>query len=115
MTNMPDRHTVDSRSPLGRYAALVASISAIGVLALWAVSELLYGLGYLVQEPSSIRTAALLTLGAIFGSAAFLRPIAPIEPATPPARAPRRSTDPPDWVEPEPLPPPSKSKGADLP
>lgn len=61
-----------NRSPLGKYAQIVAAVVAVGVIGLWAVAELAYGLGLLSHPVDGLRTAALLALGAVFGSAAAI-------------------------------------------
>lgn len=61
-----------NRSPLGKYAQIVAAIVALGVILLWGVAELAHGLGLLTHPPDGLRTAALIALGAVFGSAAAI-------------------------------------------
>lgn len=61
-----------NRSPLGKYAQIVAAVIAVGVIGLWAVAELAYSADLLTHAPDSLRTAALLALGAVFGSAAAI-------------------------------------------
>lgn len=56
-------------SPLGKYAPLVAAIVATAVVGSWIAAELLHGLGVLAVAPAGLKEAALLALGAVFGSA----------------------------------------------
>jgi len=54
-------------SPFGKYASLVAAIAALGIIGAWLVSAL-----HVADVASSpeLNAAALLVLGAIFGTAA---------------------------------------------
>lgn len=56
-------------SPLGRYSAIVAAISAVGIIAAWIVSEFLVGIGAFATNPSGLKEVALIAVGAVFGSA----------------------------------------------
>ena len=56
-------------SPLGKYAALVASISAIGIIAAWIIAEFLLALGISTTSPAGLKEVALIAVGAVFGSA----------------------------------------------
>lgn len=69
-------------SPLGRYSQIVAAIVAVGIIALWAFVETLQAIGIVRLSPEGLRTAALLALGAVFGSAATINGVkAPLDSA----------------------------------
>ena len=55
-------------SPLGRYAAPTAAIIAIGIIGAWVVAEMLAGMG-VIERVGDLHCAALVALGAVFGSA----------------------------------------------
>lgn len=57
-------------SPLGKYAPLVASVAAIGIIAAYILS-LFFGaaLGMPSGEESQLQSLALIAAGAVFGSA----------------------------------------------
>lgn len=58
-------------SPLGQYAAVVAAITAVGVVGAWIVASFLKGLGLFVDDASiaGLENMALIAIGAVFGSA----------------------------------------------
>jgi len=58
---------VTSSSPFGKYAAIVAAIAALAVLASWLMTNI--GIAGMVPSPQ-LDAAALIVLGAIFGTGA---------------------------------------------
>lgn len=69
-------------SPLGRYSQITAALIAIGVIAVWVLVEALYAAGAVATQPEGLKTAALLALGAVFGSAATINGVkAPLDSA----------------------------------
>ena len=62
-------------SPLGNYAPRVAAISAVLIIGLWALIQLLIviapALGFdgELREPPGLSPVALIVIGAVFGSA----------------------------------------------
>lgn len=56
-------------SPLGKYAAAVAAISAVGIIAAWIFAEFLLALGISQASPAGLKEVALIAVGAVFGSA----------------------------------------------
>ena len=62
-------------SPLGTYAPRVAAISAILIIGLWGLIQLLIviapAVGYdgELREPAGLSPVALIVIGAVFGSA----------------------------------------------
>jgi hypothetical protein len=58
---------VSSTSPFGQYAAVVAALAALGILGAWIATAI--GLGGLHPAPE-LNAAALIVLGAIFGTGA---------------------------------------------
>jgi len=56
-------------SPLGKYAPVVAAVVAVMIIGAWIAAELAYGVHILVVPPSGLKEAALIAIGAVFGSA----------------------------------------------
>lgn len=56
-------------SPLGKYAAFVAAVSALGIIGAWILSEFLVGSGAFSAQPGGLKEVALIAVGAVFGSA----------------------------------------------
>ena len=56
-------------SPLGKYASIVAAVTAIAVIGAWIVAEFLVTLGIATQNPAGLKEVALIAVGAVFGSA----------------------------------------------
>ena len=59
-------------SPLGKYSQLTAALIAVIIIAAYIAVEVLYAIGIVTTSPDGLRTAALLALGAVFGSAATI-------------------------------------------
>ena len=59
-------------SPLGKYAQLVAAVIAVTIIGAYVLVEVLNALGVVRLTPDGLRTAALLALGAVFGSTATI-------------------------------------------
>ncbi len=69
-------------NPLGKYAQLVAAVIAVTIIGAYVVVEVMAALGYVRLTPDGLRTAALLALGAVFGSTATINGVkSPIESA----------------------------------
>lgn len=59
-----------SNSPLGQYAPLVATVTALGVIGAYVVALLFGGaLGVTDQALNNLQDIALIAVGAVFGSA----------------------------------------------
>jgi hypothetical protein len=63
-----------TNSPLGRYAPVTAAATALGIVGAWIATEVLAALGPAfgwpaLNPPAGLKEAALLALGAVFGSA----------------------------------------------
>lgn len=56
-------------SPLGKYAAAVAAVSSVGIIASWILAEFLFGAGMITSQPAGLKEVALIAVGAVFGSA----------------------------------------------
>ena len=59
-------------NPLGKYAQLVAAIIAVTIIGAYVTVEVLAAMGIVRFTPDGLRTAALLALGAVFGSTATI-------------------------------------------
>lgn len=62
-----------NRSPLGKYAQIVAAAVALAAIGAWILGEFLTGLG--IMDPaarSGLKEVALIAIGAVFGSAAAI-------------------------------------------
>ena len=69
-------------NPLGKYAQLVAAVIAVTIIAAYVTVEVLQAIGIVRLTPDGLRTAALLALGAVFGSTATINGVKqPIESA----------------------------------
>jgi hypothetical protein len=69
-------------NPLGKYAQLVAAIISVGIIGAYVVVEVLYAAGVVTNSPDGLKTAALIALGAVFGSFATINGVKqPIESA----------------------------------
>ena len=57
-------------SPLGKYAAPVAALSALGIIGAWIAVEIAAALsGGTIAAPAGLKEVALIAIGAVFGSA----------------------------------------------
>ena len=59
-------------NPLGKYAQLVAAVIAVTIIGAYVAVEVLSAMGIVRTSPDGLRTAALLALGAVFGSTATI-------------------------------------------
>ena len=63
-----------TNSPLGRYAPVTAAATALGIVGAWIATEVLAAVSPAfgwpaLSSPAGLKEAALLALGAVFGSA----------------------------------------------
>jgi len=56
-------------SPLGKYAPVVAAVSAVGIIAAWIIAEFMLAMGISSNSPAGLKEVALIAVGAVFGSA----------------------------------------------
>ena len=56
-------------SPLGKYAAVVAAIVSLGVIAAWIIAEFLVSLGISTNQPAGLKEMAFIAIGQVLGSA----------------------------------------------
>lgn len=59
-------------NPLGKYSQLVAAVISLGIIGAYVLTEVMYAMGLLEHQAEGLRTAALLALGAVFGSVATI-------------------------------------------